>query len=280
MDSILSRQRQDDCSDGNSSPNRSTTASPSRPFTHANLDGALGDEPLSPPTTPQPMSKRHQKVSATFTLLTQQFSLSREPTFLAMLNQIQSRLEELHDGKDEEYRQQIAILEDERDRQLLAVEAARGFALERIEREYEEEKRLAEKEYQVPFPPPKLYKPRVHWLTVNLDWEEERKRRIITNIVKTLRTSPRRPHPTEPSPRCSNPHQPRLGPARASNHSHQPPRLVLPEPPHPWLQALRSQPRRGHGGLWLTRPKSNASRETGTEGGCRDLWGSRDVGER
>jgi len=280
MDSILSRQRQDDCSDGNSSPNRSTTASPSRPFTHANLDGALGDEPLSPPTTPQPMSKRHQKVSATFTLLTQQFSLSREPTFLAMLNQIQSRLEELHDGKDEEYRQQIAILEDERDRQLLAVEAARGFALERIEREYEEEKRLAEKEYQVPFYPPYSTYVVDSLADRDLDWEEERKRRITANTDKTPRTSPRRPHPPEPSPRRSDPQQPRLRPARASNHSHQPPRLVLPEPPHPRLQTLRSQPRRGHGGLWLTRPKSNASRETGTEGGCRDLWGSRDVGER
>ena len=82
--------------------------------------------------------------------MTQQFSLSGEPTFLAILNRIQSRLTQLHDGKDEEYRQQIAVLEDERDRELLAVEAARGFALERIEREYEEEKRLAEKEYQVP----------------------------------------------------------------------------------------------------------------------------------
>jgi hypothetical protein len=109
----------------------------------------LGDEPLSPPTTPQPMSKRHQKVSAAFALMTQQFALSREPTFLALLNQIQSRLTELHDGDDEEYRQQIAVLEDARDKELLAVETARGFALERIEREYEEEKRLAEKEYQV-----------------------------------------------------------------------------------------------------------------------------------
>jgi Sds3-like len=89
--------------------------------------------------------------------MTQQFSLSREPTFLALLNRIQSRLTELHEGKDEEYKQQIALLEDARDKELLAVEAARGFALERIEKEYEEEKRLAEKEYQVPhLPPPAL----------------------------------------------------------------------------------------------------------------------------
>ena len=58
----------------------------------------------------------------------------------------------MHDGSDEELRQQIAALEDERDRELLEVEAARGFALERIEREYQEEKRLADKEYQVYIP--------------------------------------------------------------------------------------------------------------------------------
>ena len=75
--------------------------------------------------------------------------ISREPTFLSLLNRIQSRLTELHEGTDEEYQQQIAVLEDERDRELLEVEAARGFALERIEREYQEEKRLADKEYQV-----------------------------------------------------------------------------------------------------------------------------------
>jgi len=149
MDSILSRQRQDDCSDGKP-PNPPTTASPSRPSHTLTPIAVAGDEPLSPPSTPQPMSKRHQKVSTTFAVMTQQFSLSGEPTFLAILNRIQSRLTQLHDGKDEEYRQQIAVLEDERDRELLAVEAARGFALERIEREYEEEKRLAEKEYQVP----------------------------------------------------------------------------------------------------------------------------------
>jgi hypothetical protein len=68
---------------------------------------------------------------------------------LRLLNGIQARLTELHDGSDVELRQQIAVLEDERDRELLEVEAARGFALERIEREYQEEKRLADKEYQV-----------------------------------------------------------------------------------------------------------------------------------
>jgi len=71
---------------------------------------------------------------------------------LALLSPIQARLAELHDGSDEELRQQIAALEDERDRELLEVEAARGFALERIEREYQEEKRLADKEYQVNIP--------------------------------------------------------------------------------------------------------------------------------
>lgn len=78
--------------------------------------------------------------------------LSREPTFLSLLNQIQSRLTELHEGNDEEYRQQLTVLEDARDKELLEVEAARGFALERIEREYQEEKRLADKEFQVLIP--------------------------------------------------------------------------------------------------------------------------------
>src|SRR5271169_4973852 len=107
------------------------------------------DEPLSPPTTPQPTSKRHQKASSSFALLTQEFALTKDPTFVTLLNQIQSRLTELHEGNDEEYQRQIAVLEDARDKELLEVEAARGFALERIEREYEEEKRLADKEFQV-----------------------------------------------------------------------------------------------------------------------------------
>jgi Sds3-like len=81
--------------------------------------------------------------------MTQNFMISREPTFLSLLNHIQSRLTELHEGNDEEYKQQISLLEDERDRELLEMEAARGFALERIEREYQEEKRQADKEYQV-----------------------------------------------------------------------------------------------------------------------------------
>lgn len=75
--------------------------------------------------------------------------LSREPTFVSLLNQIQSRLTKLHEGNDEEYQRQLAVLEDARDKELLEVEAARGFALERIEREYQEEKRLADKEFQV-----------------------------------------------------------------------------------------------------------------------------------
>ena len=119
------------------------------PLSPGNLTFDVGEEPLSPPTTPLPMSKRHQKASSTLALITQNFMLSREPTFLSLLNQIQSRLTELHEGNDEEYRQQLSLLEDARDKELLEVEAARGFALERIEREYHEEKRLADKEYQV-----------------------------------------------------------------------------------------------------------------------------------
>lgn len=77
------------------------------------------------------------------------FSHSKDSTFLTLLNQIQSRLAELHDGTDVEYLRQVAVLEDQRDKELLEIEAARGFALERVEREYQEEKRLAEKELQV-----------------------------------------------------------------------------------------------------------------------------------
>ena len=130
-------------------------------------DFDAGEEPMSPPTTPLPTSKRHQKASSTLAVITQNFMLSREPTFLSLLNQIQSRLTELHEGNDEEYRQQLSLLEDARDKELLEVEAARGFALERIEREYQEEKRLADKEFQVMI--------QLKWgLTV--DGQKERKR--------------------------------------------------------------------------------------------------------
>lgn len=109
-----------------------------------------GEELMSPPTTPLlPMSKRHQKASNTLTLISQNFMLSKEQTFLSLLSQIQVRLTALHEGNDEEYRQQLSLLEDARDKELLEVEAARGFALERIEREYLEETRLADKEFQV-----------------------------------------------------------------------------------------------------------------------------------
>lgn len=109
----------------------------------------VGEEPLSPPSTPLPTSKRHQKVSTSFAHLTTNFGHTKDSTFLALLNSIQTRLAELHEGTDAEYLREVASLEDQRDRELLEVEAARGFALERAEREYEEEKRLAEKELQV-----------------------------------------------------------------------------------------------------------------------------------
>ena len=168
MDSILSRPRHDDYSDGTG------------PFPSEMLIPA-GEEPLSIPSTPLPMSKRHQRVSTTLALITQNFMSSREPTFLSLLSQIQSRLAELHEGNDEEYRQQLSLLEDTRDKELLEVEAARGFALERIEREYQEEKRLAEKEYQVP--------PAFMYQCLQLAWKEKRKRRIISYVKWTINTS-------------------------------------------------------------------------------------------
>lgn len=133
MDSIFSRPRQDDYSDGTINETRLI----------------IGEEPLSPPSTPLPTTKRHQKVSSNFAHMLSTFSHSKDSTFLTLLNQIQSRLAELHDGTDGEYLRQVAVLEDQRDKELLEIEAARGFALERVEREYQEEKRLAEKELQV-----------------------------------------------------------------------------------------------------------------------------------
>jgi Sds3-like len=89
------------------------------------------------------------KAHSTFSAITTNFHHDRETAFLHLLNQIQHRLAQLYDGSDDEFLAQVAVLEDLRDRDLIQVEAARGFALERIEREYEEEKRLAEKEFQV-----------------------------------------------------------------------------------------------------------------------------------
>jgi hypothetical protein len=77
------------------------------------------------------------------------FMLSREAQFMALSNQIKSRLAEFHEGKNVEYRQQVAILKDVRSRELLNVEVARGLALQRMEPEYDEEKRLADKKFQV-----------------------------------------------------------------------------------------------------------------------------------
>jgi hypothetical protein len=48
---------------------------------------------------------------------------------MALSNQIKSRLAEFHEGKNVEYRQQLAILKDVRSRELLKVEVARGLAL-------------------------------------------------------------------------------------------------------------------------------------------------------
>jgi hypothetical protein len=43
----------------------------------------------------------------------------------------------------------VTILEDARDRELVQIEAGRGYALLRAEREYEDEMRRAEEEYIV-----------------------------------------------------------------------------------------------------------------------------------
>ena len=55
----------------------------------------------------------------------------------------------LHEGANQEFLDQVEMLEDARDKELVQIEAGRGYALLRAEREYQDEMRRAEEEYVV-----------------------------------------------------------------------------------------------------------------------------------
>ena len=113
--------------------------------------------PLSPrsptqPNPPIPESKRDKKrrdISDRLTALNSEFLHNREQTFRATLQRLQSELTALHEGGNQDFLDKVEILEDARDRELIQIEAGRGYALLRAEREYQDEMRRAEEEYIV-----------------------------------------------------------------------------------------------------------------------------------
>lgn len=116
--------------------------------------------PLSPrspsQTNPQiPESKRDKKrreLNDRLTALNTEFLHSREQNFRSTLQKLQAELSALHSGGNQEFLDQVEVLEDARDKELVQIEAGRGYALLRAEREYQEEMRRAEEEYVVIFP--------------------------------------------------------------------------------------------------------------------------------
>jgi len=82
--------------------------------------------------------------------LNTEFLLSREQHFRATLQKLQLELSQLHDGGSREFLDRVEILEDARDKELVQIEAGRGYALLRAEREYQDEMQRAEEEYIVP----------------------------------------------------------------------------------------------------------------------------------
>jgi len=58
-------------------------------------------------------------------------------------------LSALHEGGNQEFLDRVEVLEDARDKELVQIEAGRGYALLRAEREYQDEMRRAEEEYVV-----------------------------------------------------------------------------------------------------------------------------------
>ena len=65
------------------------------------------------------------------------------------MQKLQAELTALHEGGNQEFLDRVEILEDERDKELVLIEAGRGYALLRAEREYQDEMRRAEEEYIV-----------------------------------------------------------------------------------------------------------------------------------
>jgi hypothetical protein len=113
--------------------------------------------PLSPRSPSQinpqiPESKRDKKrrdVNDRLTALNTEFLRSREQHFRSTLHKLQAELSLLHEGGNREFLDQVELLEDARDKELVQIEAGRGYALLRAEREYQEEMRRAEEEYVV-----------------------------------------------------------------------------------------------------------------------------------
>jgi len=113
--------------------------------------------PLSPrsPTQPNPSipeskrDKKRREINDRLTALNADFLLQREQHFRATLQKLQAELTALHEGGNQEFLDRVEILEDERDKELVLIEAGRGYALLRAEREYQDEMRRAEEEYIV-----------------------------------------------------------------------------------------------------------------------------------
>jgi len=115
--------------------------------------------PISPRSPSQsnpqlPESKRDKKrreINERLAVLNAEFLRSREQQFRATLQKLQAELTALHEGDNKEFLDQVEILEDARDKELVHIEAGRGYALFRAEREFEDEMRRAEEEYIVRF---------------------------------------------------------------------------------------------------------------------------------
>lgn len=124
---------------------------------HSNAADETG-WPISPrsPNLPNPAlpeskrDKKRREITERLTSLNTEFLLSREQHFRATLQKLQQELSQLHDGGNKEFLDRVEILEDARDKELVQIEAGRGYALLRAEREYQDEMKRAEEEYIVP----------------------------------------------------------------------------------------------------------------------------------
>jgi len=113
--------------------------------------------PLSPrsPTQPNPSipeskrDKKRREISDRLTALNADFLLHREQHFRSTLQKLQAELAALLDGSSQEFQDGVTRLEDERDKELVQIEAGRGYALIRAENEYQDEMKKAEEEYIV-----------------------------------------------------------------------------------------------------------------------------------
>jgi Sds3-like len=215
-------------------PQTHTQPRPAPSFTKPDFPADETGYPLSPksphlhPSASLPESKRDKKrreIGDRLTSLNAEFLHSREDNFRSTLQKLQAELTALHDGGNLEFLDQVEILEDARDKELVQIEAGRGYALLRAEREYQDEMQRAEEEYVVS---PPLPGSRISFLghISNLrgeDPETSRKRDIIKRLGKQESTSPLRQRP--PRRRRKFPHGSRLDSLR-------PPLPKLPPPNH------------------------------------------------